>query len=366
MGRHADVTSRAPALIEAARRLGARPELAEAEILLSWSSWRGVGASAGDLPLALQAVRDADASGDDLLSLEARVDLMLLHMLALDREDDAEAAWKDAMAWQVRLGDPPNSALRLALARADLRAERGDVDQAVAMYREALAVAARVPSEREASQSYVHNNLSTLYSQEGRFQEAGVELEAAMKLYASSKLVSGTELALVTTNLAVVRLHQGRLDEALSLVDRSDGFLAPLRTQESYFSLWNDSMRGQILEARGELGAARPALERALAGDKALEPSVRADAKAALARVLAEQGEGERALALAQEAAKLVEGSKDKVVRAVMLLTLAQAQRAMGEKAPALATANEALAACQAEDVVTRSRLEALLADAKK
>lgn len=181
------------------------------------------------------------------------------------------------------------SALRVLGQRALLLERLGRLDEAVALYDEALAHPAVQPHEATV---LTNRGIALVFT--GRYAEALVDLERVREL----EEIDGPSVGLAHTvhNLAFAHASAGDLPRALALFDESDALLQKL----GYFT-----GRSVVARARALLGA-RLFDEAAAAADHAIEAfaAQRAHADVAEARLLAAQANLRRSAPVAREQAR--------------------------------------------------------------
>ncbi|MGC4118948.1 MAG: serine/threonine-protein kinase [Myxococcales bacterium] len=361
LGKYAEAADRAAPLLEQARRENAGAEVASLETLLARARWASQGAG-GVWPLFQQAVRDADAAGDDEASFEARMRALRFLTLGDVQLDRAEELAHDCEAWLRRLGSPPRLELALLLYRGDLLSEQRRHDEAIALYKRALDLAMRLGSPiREA---VARNTLGTQLLRIGRHAEAGQELEGCVRALERAPYGSPIDVALAWGNLSYVRFAQGRVDDGLAALDRGDAALAPILVQNEPNHLWLLSARASGLELKGDFAAADRAFAEVLARRGALDAMTLGEALAGRARGLVRQGQIKEALKDAEEGWAAVKDLAEPFTLGQAAFALAQARGAVGDRDGARRAAQVALDQFKGrEDGYLRGRIEAWLAE---
>jgi Flp pilus assembly protein TadD len=170
----------------------------------------------------------------------------------------------------------PNPANQNALALALQHHRAGRVEEAIAAYRQALALA---PDSAE-----IYNNLGMLLRQQGALAEAIDHYNRAIALRPS--------LAEAHNNLAIVLRETGKLDAAIAAYRRT------LELKPNFAPAWNNL--ANVLIQTQQLDAAVDALRRAIA----IDPNL-LEARNNLGGVLRKQGRFDEAVAAYQQAIAL-------------------------------------------------------------
>lgn len=305
--RYADALSCAPGLVEQARRLEARPELADLLGVLAVASWAVKGPE-GVLPTYRDAVRAADASGIAELSANARHRLAFFLLESEHREAEAEQQLLDAEVSAV-------AEVGLALRRAR------------------------------------------------RLEEAEKEPLASLGILERDPSSPAVERAVTAGNLAMVRFERGRLDQARASVEKAAGFVGPQDGSAGTYSMWGQLMRAIVAERRGRPEVSDPIYEAQERDRAKLDGPNQAEALAGRARSLVRQGKPAEALALARGADRLAAPS-DVFSVAMCRFTLAQALWADGQRVEGLKAAQEAEKMLEApEDAFWHERMAGWLAE---
>jgi tetratricopeptide (TPR) repeat protein len=262
----------------------------------------------------------------------------------LNQLDAAEAQFTRALALRTR-GTPAFA--EVLQARALLAWTRGRTDAAEADYRAALAVFAGNPSQARAA-GEVRNELASLMSDLGRFDEAVVHAQAAVDNARTLQLEAGA-LGARLENLGSALQGLGRLDdadaayrEALAQLERA----LPQRTVAYAVALNNFAL---VQRDRGELAEALALFQRAVQVREAAFGADHGDLAGPLvntARLQAERGE--------------VAAARSNAARAVDLASRHFAPDYIGLGHVHLGAAEVALAAGDA--AATRRHAEAALA----
>ncbi|HEY3451366.1 MAG TPA: protein kinase [Myxococcales bacterium] len=360
LGKYAEAADKAAPLLDPARLDNATSEVAQLETLLARSRWMTQG-PAGMWPLFQQAIRDADASGDDEVSFEARLWAMRFSTLGDVRIDRAEELSRDCEAWLRRLGTPARLELRCLLYRGDVLSEQRRSDEAIALFKKALELSQRSGSWTLA-EGVARNTLATQFVRAGRYAEAEQEFEACIRAHERARYLSPVDLAIGWGNLGYVWIFQGRLDEALVAIDRGDAALAPVLAQNEPNHLWLLATRGTALELKGDPEGAGRAFTEALARRDLLDPPMLGEVLAGRARALVRQGKAREALPLAEEAWGVVKDLAEPFTLGQVAFGQAQARSAAGDREGAREAAKRSLAQFQGrEDGFMRERIESWL-----
>lgn len=363
--RYADALACAPALVDQARRLEARPELADLLGVLAVATWAVKGPE-GVLPTYRDAVRAADASGIAELSANARHRVAFFLLESEHHEAEAEQQLLDAEVWIDRAGRPPRLVERGLRLRADLAARLGRIDEALLLARQNLELMRELhgPASRAYASAVAEVGLALRRAR--RLEEAEKELLASLGILERDPSSPAVERAVTAGNLAMVRFERGRFDQAWASVEKAAGFVGPQDESAGTYSMWVQLMRAIVAEHRGRPEVSDPIYE-AEARDRAkLDGPNQAEALAGRARSLLRQGKPAEALALAREANRLAAPS-DVFSVAMCRFALAQALWANGERAEALMAGRESAKLLEApEDAFWRGRMAAWLAERER
>jgi tetratricopeptide (TPR) repeat protein/tRNA A-37 threonylcarbamoyl transferase component Bud32 len=366
VGRAAEAAKTAPALIAQATSQGAW----EAVALLEQQLGEALRLSANSDPQAVEhlrrAVRAADTSGSDELSLTMRLYLASTLAIQFGRPAEADVLSLDAEAWLRRLGTPAHLELQYVLGRATVLRALGRLDDSIALFRRAaeLCELTQAPPPEVVE---VHNNLSIALRTVGRLAESERELKLAIATSNKARWRTVLGHATVLTNLGSLRSQLGRSADALSSLDEAKALLANQQESTEPYLLWIDSYRGEALEDLGRLDDADAVYRGLLQRRERLDAGSLARALSGHARALLAQHDAKSALALAEEASSLFDqpmvGAQS---IALARFTLARALVAAGGDAQrAVALARQALEAnAGPEDGFRRAPMEAWLKSA--
>jgi ATP/maltotriose-dependent transcriptional regulator MalT/DNA-binding SARP family transcriptional activator len=236
--------------------------------------------------------------------------------------------------------------------RALLAASDGDRRANAAHYRQALTAARR--ADDRLQQARILNNLGSHHLEDGRYEEAKRDTDAAIDL--ASALGFVPILGVAWVNRAEIGLRTGHLDQAVADATTARELFARIGSRNESYA---EHLIGDARRERGELDAARMAYERGLrlaapARDhQGLVPS-----SIGLAKVLASTDPDRAA-----DVAAGVVGFGGEIARAEALLACAWVELARGDRARAGELASEAREdAERREDPVAGAEAVTLLA----
>jgi serine/threonine-protein kinase len=283
------------------------------------------------------AARAVDAATDDATRTAALVERGRTHAARGDY-DTAEQDLRDAVA---AASDEVRGDVRLRLA--DVLAERGKLDEALALTSDALA-RARDEDERERALTASGG----LRFRQGKLDEAAAQLGDALALARTHHGETNTRTATIEHDLGVVVLQKGDAKAAATLFEQA---LATRRTllgrahpdiADSEFNLGTALRRSGERERAVQLIGDALSMQRTLLG--ARHPAV-ANSLNSLAVIAFEQGDLDSAITRLREAldvARAAYGSRHATV-ATMLNNLAAMQRMAGRYDEAEASARDAV-----------------------
>ena len=367
LGRAKEAAEKAQELIPRARAEGALALAAELGEQRALALADAEGAKPEVLQVLRQAVRDADASGDDERSFLVRITSAKVLEATFLTCPEAEESLRDADAWLARLGRPPHLELHWLQVHATVASDLGRNAEAYDQLRRALALC-EVTQASARDFADVRNDLAGVLNFLGRPREAEQEYERAIAIDRNAPWRRVNGLAVALTNLGYTRLALGRPAEALASMDEAKALLAADREQLEPYRVWIECHRAGALEELGRLDEAGAIFREVLANPpKGMDATTRARALAGQARILLGQGQARIALPLAQEAMKLAkESTINPRTVAHVRFTLARVVWEAGgekEKAEALALAREALAVVNGpDDGYRRGQIESWLA----
>jgi len=252
--------------------------------------------------------------------------------------DAAERDLRDALA---ATPDAARNATRLRLA--DVLAERGRLDEALALTTDTLA-RVREPDERARALSA----LGGIHFGQGKLDDAAKELTQALALARAAHGEAHTQTATAEHDLGVVVLQQGDARTAATLFEQALATRRALLGEhpdvaDSEFNLGAAARRGGDAERAAQLVGDALAMQRKLLG--ANHPAV-ARSLNSLALLASERGDPAGAATRMREAlavARATYGPTHATV-ATMLTNLAGMQRAAGRYDEAEASARDAVA----------------------
>lgn len=220
--------------------------------------------------------------------------------------DEAEALYRQALSTREQAGGDDQAALEPALRKmADFLSANGRREASVPYYRRLLAISAALRGERDAQTSIAMNNLALVLQDLQQYGEAEQLLRAALDIDRELLDRLDTDLALAHANLAGVLSETGQHEEAerhhrdaLAIREEALGPDDPL-TAVSLNDL------GLLLWTVGRLDAAETLMRRALAIRSAAlgeEDAATAQSAGNLGLILSARGEHEQAAALHRQA----------------------------------------------------------------
>lgn len=278
---------------------------------------------------------------EDLLSLG---DLLV----NLGRFSDAEAAIDESLDIARRLyGAESTWVARVLNSRGRLLRERGDTQQALSIYEQAVEIARGFGPAHPDLTTYLVNYGVPLYI-EGHLEEARRVLEEALERARETLPAEHFHLALVLNALALRHRQAGDpvaaeplMRETTAIVERSLGL-----EHDWTFTAWSNL--GRVLLEQGRLAEAEPLLSRALEGRRGrhgVDSPRTAGVLQAMAELRFEQGARREAIAMAEEAVAMSRrgfGPRDRRT-AVALVVLAELRLRQGRSDTALTLAREAV-----------------------
>jgi CHAT domain-containing protein/tetratricopeptide (TPR) repeat protein len=234
------------------------------------------------------------------------------------------------------------------LAASHAQAEAGDLDAAVASARLALAALpegdAPLADPLRQQRADAETHLGWLLFDQGRIDEAGDHLEAALALRAPALQPDDPALAESRLDLATVRHAQGRYRDALPLAEAAAEALEATGAETVAEAL---NLAAVLRFSLGDLGGARPLYERALALTEAALGLDHPDTGVLainFAALLQQAGELDAARALYERGVAIAEASGDPLRHAVALDRLAFLLQEQGDLTEARRRYEHALA----------------------
>lgn len=220
--------------------------------------------------------------------------------------DEAEALYRQALSMREQAAGDDQAALEPALRKiADFLSANGRREASVPYYRRLLAISTALRGERDAQTSIAMNNLALVLQDLQQYGEAEELLRAALDIDRALLDRLDTDLALAHANLAGVLSETGQHEqaerhhrEALAIREEALGPDDPL-TAVSLNDL------GLLLWTVGRLEVAEALMRRALAIRSAAlgeEDAATAQSAGNLGLILSARGEHEQAAALHRQA----------------------------------------------------------------
>ena len=160
-------------------------------------------------PYLLQAMDDAENAGDDAGLLTVLNETMGFYRSQGRHEDNQWIVQRSIeLALRMRLEGTEAWTTTLINAATSMRAA-GRYDQAEDLYRQAIDSAKTTLSPTDRRMAALHNNLSMLYSETGRPEQALHELEAALRVLETASVdpSNDIDIAATHTNIALILLE---------------------------------------------------------------------------------------------------------------------------------------------------------------
>lgn len=162
-------------------------------------------------PYLQQALVDAENAGDDAGLLTVLNETMGFYRSQGRHKENMWIIQRAIeLATRMRIEGSEAWTTTLINAATGLRAAK-QYDQAEDLYQQALSSAAKTLKPNDRRLAALHNNLSMLYSETGRFDQSEQELRQAMTILQDSSPDPSTDLDLASTNtnLALLLLQEG-------------------------------------------------------------------------------------------------------------------------------------------------------------
>ena len=160
-------------------------------------------------PYLLQAMDDAESAGDDAGLLTVLNETMGFYRSQGRHEDNQWIVQRSIeLALRMRLEGTEAWTTTLINAATSMRAA-GRYDQAEDLYHQAIDSAKTTLSPTDRRMAALHNNLSMLYSETGRPEQALHELEAALRVLEAASVdpSNDIDIAATHTNIALILLE---------------------------------------------------------------------------------------------------------------------------------------------------------------
>jgi tetratricopeptide (TPR) repeat protein len=253
-----------------------------------------------------------------------------------------------------RLLGPDNG--RYSTLRAQVAAARGSIayanvepEKALAEYDEALAYLAREPNPDPRERAILLEGRGKILNDLGRYKEAESSLQEAKALFIRYRGPAHLTTGRTLYALALVAYSDNRLNEAQQRIDQSIAILARMLDQTNPIRADALSLKGSILQGRGQLGAADLALQQAVDAYRQVYKGPHANigiAEFYRAQVAADQGNLSAALAHLDEAQSNYEASYGKINANIgeVMVTRAGYLKKNGDEATARAQCKAGLA----------------------
>jgi eukaryotic-like serine/threonine-protein kinase len=190
---------------------------------------------------------------DPLRNLD--LDILVTRLLALEaRHDEAMAR---LARWQATLSElPPHRSIVVLAQLADLSTQKGQYDEASAIYEDALVRARETLGPRHPSVLALVNNLAIVRYEQGDFEAASEELARALALAEPLWGVQHLGVAALRNNLGSALERQDRLAEALAEHERALAIRLALLDPDSLDVAESYNNRAAVFNDLGELEAA--------------------------------------------------------------------------------------------------------------
>ena len=167
-------------------------------------------------PYLQQAMADAENAGDDAGLLTVLNETMGFYR-SQGRHESNQWIVQRTIELALRMGLEGSEAWATTLINcATAMRAAGRYDQSEELYRQALACALTTFDANDRRIAALHNNLSMLYSETDRLEEAAHELREALRCIEAANVNPDAEIDAASShkNLALVLLAEHRLDEA--------------------------------------------------------------------------------------------------------------------------------------------------------
>lgn len=339
-----EATQIALVTVEEARGVSYEPVLAEALETLGRLQVMGAFAAAGEVTLQ-EAIEVAARAKDDSIGARAWSSLIYAAMIQ-DELDRGLSLCFAARAAVERAGDPVARGWLLNNV-GTLHAQRGELDEAHALFRQALAVKQSAVGPDHLDVGIAWSNLGYALLRDARRDEAREAFERARAIFVTKVGESHPYVAFVETGLGYLREERGELVEAAAHYQRAleirERALGPSHVQAAK-SLEH---LGSVRQRQGERDEAVELLRRALdiyvhaLGPAGAQVGV---STLSLAEAELQRGHLEDARALAERAQRLLDDDGTAIERFRARFTLARVlQDQPRERALARSLAEQAL-----------------------
>ncbi|MFN7971798.1 MAG: tetratricopeptide repeat protein [Acidobacteriota bacterium] len=272
------------------------------------------------------ALRTCRQLGDTRLQATILENLALLHGNQGDG-DAAEALHREVLAMHRAAGNHRGAVVVMSNYGGFLQ-EQGRLEPALAILREALPLAEK-DGERDMLGN-IHGNQGAIYEARGELRQAQEGYERALAIHRSigSRLAEGISLA----NLAHVASHRGSTKDGLAYA--RDARRIAAEVQALRLRAFVAAVEGSLSMADGDAATARARFDEAveLATDR--HPYFAAMALRGMARLDAQEGDIDGALASGARSLELARQVDDKRGEAAIVVTLATVCRRAGLDKP--------------------------------
>jgi tetratricopeptide (TPR) repeat protein/predicted Ser/Thr protein kinase len=269
----ADATADAGRFPEAERRLEQLAREAEsihylpltAEVLQGLGSAQADGGKpdAGKTTLE-RALLVAEAAAHDAIRLEALIELMWIEGVSRERFPEALALVPHAEAMLLRLGGDELLEAKLANTRGGIAFAQGKLDEAEALYRDALERRRRAVGDRHPEVARAMVNVGNAQLRAGRYRDAQESYRGALERLEASHGREATVIAGAVFSLGHSYYYLGQLDQAGSAYRRAIA-LREVVMGPGHISLAGAiNNLGQVRQEQGALDDALALLQRAL------------------------------------------------------------------------------------------------------
>lgn len=359
---------RAEALWDEARRLDDAPLLAEIRYAIA-----EVHEAAGRHEEASEAFEQAfslaDSAGHDYLALQAAARLARLHAIGRQTPHESMQWYRLADAKVKRMGLKDDLAEALALAGLGaLHDVRGDYDEALEAYRQALSIQERILGSEHVDLATTYADIGNAHERLGNVEDGLAAFRRGLALLEAELGPHHLRLAATLNGIGNLYNESGEYEQAIAIFERIlESYRRNGRTSHpNYGGAWINLGNGlERLERYDE------ALESYRTAIESLEPVVRSDhpilgiAYANEGLLLADRGELEQAPSRQRRALEIFERSLGPEHPELILISkhIGNTQRKLGRFDQALGTYQRALTIARMHPEYIHAEREVLLAN---
>jgi len=263
-GKHTEALEQMRALEAPARAIGYRRLEAEVQDVIVGAEIRRRDYQAAE-HAAFESLFAAQAAGDS--NMIARAALRLAQSQSTDRAraDEAERWLRHAAAALEHAGGDPELEALLATSRAGASFQKGDYEEALAGYEEALRRKREVHGAGHPSVADAESTIGSVYIRLGRHREAVEALERSLAVLEAAFGADHPRLMGALNDLGAALERVGEIDRAIQVHRRSIALRAKAHGADSARVAAGLSNLGMALERKGDLEEAQTHLERAVA-----------------------------------------------------------------------------------------------------